>query len=134
MMYKCEILADIEMISNVDVRRVNGVDMYEVTGLERSFCRSLKRWMEQPYAREYIKALALVKHKEMKSNEIVGSKAYALERVKIAESFAIQQGDRVWVCREIFIEFARWLSPYFALKCNLFCTPLVSTIDKQTKV
>lgn len=126
-----QILAEIEEISSVNVCYINGVEMYEVTQLEKRFNYSVRRWMSQPYTRAYFNSLASVMFLQMNEGNIDNSRSYKMELLKIKESFAIQQGNRRWVCREVFIGFARWLSPFFAIKCDTFYAPLI--LDKQNK-
>ena len=126
-----QILADIETINAVEVRFINGVEMFEISQLEKVFNRTLDNWFEQPYTREYMKALSFVMYHQRNRGKTSSAKAYAVERLKMVEEMAIRRADGRWVCRELFIEFARWLSPYFAVKCNLFCEPLVPKIVEQ---
>lgn len=123
---KNTILADIEKINTVEVRRINGVDMYEISKLEKAFNRPVEKFWEQPYIREYIKALAYVKHQQICGGEITAS--YMADRIKIVKNMYFGCGDGVWMCEELFIEYARWLSPYFAVKCNLHSVPLLHKI------
>lgn len=126
---KKQIIADIEKINAVEVRYINGEEMFEVSQLEKYFNKSVYKFMDERFAREYIKALACVKHMQKSGEKITAN--YIADRVKIVEDLAFARTDGHWLCRELFIEFARWLSPYFAVKCNLCNAHLVPTLDKR---
>lgn len=119
-----KIIAEVEKIHAVEVRMINGVEMFEVSQLEKAFDRSFDDWITQRSAREFIKALAFVKHLQnnarldnMNAKQICGKMAFRYD------------GGR-WLCREVFIEFARWISPYFAVQCDMYYSPLTPHQNK----
>lgn len=126
---KKQVIADIEKINAVEVRYIDGVEMFEVSQLEKYFNKPVLKFMDERFAREYVKALAYVKHQQKSGGKITAN--YVADRLKILDNLAFTRTDGHWLCKELFIEYARWLSPYFAVKCNLCCAHLVPTLDKR---
>lgn len=122
-----KIIAEVEKIHAVEVRIINGVEMFEVSQLEKAFNRTFKSWVNQQYAHDFIKALAFVKH--LQNNDTV----HNMDARKICGNMAFQYDGGRWLCREVFVEFARWLSPYFAVQCDLYCSPLIPKLDGEDK-
>lgn len=127
MAIKSEIIAEVEKIHAVEIRVINGVEMFDVSQLERAFNRSFDSWINQRTARDFVKALAFVRHFRN------GGTASTMDANKMTDNMAIRYDGGLWLCREVFIEFARWLSPYFAVQCDLHWSPLIPKLDGEDK-
>ena len=118
------IIAEIDKILSVEIRTIYGQEMFEVSQLEKAFDRSFDDWIIQRSAREFIKALAFVEH--LQNNARLDN----MNVKQICGNMAFRYDGSRWLCREVFIEFARWLSPYFAVQCDLFYSPLTPRQNK----
>ena len=98
--------------------------MFEVSQLEKAFDRSFDDWIIQQSAREFIKAFAFVKH--LQNNARLDN----MNVKQICGKMAFRYDGGKWLCREVFVEFARWLSPYFAVQCDMYYSPLTPRQNK----
>lgn len=119
-----KIIAEIDKILSVEIRTINGQQMFEVSQLEKAFDRSFDDWIIQRSTREFIKALAFVKH--LQNNE----RLYDMNVKQICGKMAFRYNGGRWLCREVFVEFARCLSPYFAVQCDMYYSPLTPRQNK----
>lgn len=106
----------------VEVLRIGGEDMYEVAPLEKQFGRTFEYWLKQPYGCEYVKVVTRWRAQEALKGKKYNPRTFADERIKALHKMIVGASGRLFVTREIFIEFARWLSPAFNLSCNLNCS------------
>lgn len=119
-----KIVAEIDKILSVEIRTINGQEMFGVSQLEKAFDRYFDDWITQRSAREFIEALAFVKH--LQNNERLDN----MNVGQICGNMAFRYDGSIWLCREVFIEFARWLSPYFAVQCDMYYSPLTPRQNK----
>ena len=118
------IIAEIDKILSVEIRTIYGQEMFEVSQLEKAFDRSFDDWIIQQSAREFIKAFAFVKH--LQNNARLDN----MNAKQICGKMAFRYDGGKWLCREVFVEFARWLSPYFAVQCDMYYSPLTPRQNK----
>lgn len=91
------------------------------TEMGKNFGKHVKHWFENPSTHEYIHALA--KHKGLYA---IGENPTSLNTSELAKKypsllFVIKGGlnqQGTWMHEDVALEFARWLSPGFAIWCN----------------
>lgn len=88
--------------SNITFSTENGV-MVNATEMARTFGKTTKDWLRNQSAQDFISALSSVR------------------QIRPTELVSIKQGGAnqgTWFHEDVAIEFARWLSPMFAIWCN----------------
>lgn len=100
--------------SNVTFDKGEGV-MVNATEMAKPFGKRPVDWLNLQSAKDFLEALANVRNPNIYGNQIVtrqGSPEY---------------GGGTWFHEDIAIEFARWLSPAFAIWCNDRIKELLTT-------
>lgn len=86
--------------------KVDGVTMINATQMAKPFSKRPVDWLQNQQAKDFIEALA----------EVRNSTTADLVRVTKGGNDKSSQGT--WMHEDVALEFARWLSPQFAIWCN----------------
>ncbi len=110
----------ISFITNED-----GEPMINATEMAKSFGKNIKHWFENQSTADYIRSYV-----ELKGIKVMGgippitinktslSKSYPSLVRAIKGNFSDNRKQGTFLCRGLSIEFARWLSPTFAIWCD----------------
>lgn len=103
-----ENLVSVFEYNNVPVtfRTDNGTLMVNATEMAKSFGKTTKDWLRTQQTKDFISSLSAVRHICLTQLVIV----------RQGNSSSFEQGT--WMHEDIALEFARWLSPTFAIWCN----------------
>lgn len=90
-----------------------GTVMVNATEMAKSFRKTPKDWLRNNSSQEFISTLS------------------AVRQICLTELVVVQQGGNgeqgTWMHEDVALEFARWLSPKFAIWCNDRIKELLST-------
>lgn len=100
--------------NNISFAKNNGI-MVNATEMAKPFGKSTKDWMVNKSTTEFLKELSSVR----------GIPLSQLVVVKKGNSSQFDQGT--WMHEDVALEFARWLSPKFAIWCNDQIKELIAT-------
>lgn len=98
--------------SNVTFDSGGGKVMVNATEMAKSFGKSPKDWTRLKSTEDFINALS------------------AVRQISLTDLIQVQQGGNMqgtWMHEDVAIEFARWLSPSFAIWCNDHIKELLRT-------
>ena len=87
----------------VTFRNEDGSVMVNATEMARAFSKQPSDWFRQSSSKEFIDSLSFVRG------------------IPVTELVTIKQGGNIqgtWMHEDVALEFARWLSPEFAIWCN----------------
>lgn len=90
----------------VTFRTDNGTLMVNATEMAKPFGKTTKDWLRTQQTKEFISSLSTVRQKCLTQ----------LVVVRQGNSSSFEQGT--WMHEDVALEFARWLSPTFAIWCN----------------
>ena len=90
--------------TNVTFAKKGASVMVNATQMAKQFNKVPKDWLRTNPAKEFISSLSAVRH------------ICPTDMVKIAQGGNGEQGT--WMHEDVALEFARWLSPAFAIWCN----------------
>lgn len=93
--------------NNVTFARKDGVAMVNATQMASKFGKKPAKWLELPSTSAFLTSLAEVRKSDIESTTLI-------KTVKGGAS----GGGATWMHEDVAIEFARWLSPAFAIWCN----------------
>ena len=80
--------------------------MVNATEMAKPFGKRPVDWLQNQQAKEFITALAEVR------------KSTSADLVKVTKGGYNKKGQGTWMHEDVALEFARWLSPMFAIWCN----------------
>lgn len=100
--------------NNISFAKSNGI-MVNATEMAKPFGKSTKDWMVNKSTTEFLNELSSVR----------GIPLSQLVVVKKGNSSQFDQGT--WMHEDVALEFARWLSPKFAIWCNDQIKELIAT-------
>lgn len=129
MITKIEIraMAEIQKICSAECLYINGEEMFEITALERSFGKNFSDWVRMPSTKEYLKLLSFARATENLGKSLYTKAEYLKEYCRYLDKTMIAGGqnmDKLYIVKPLFLEFARWLSPAFSVRCNLYSDPM----------
>lgn len=90
--------------AKVSFNKEDGTIMVNATEMAKPFGRKPSKWLELPSAKEFISALTEVRKSD---NALIQT-----------DRGGINGGGCTWMHEDVALEFARWLSPTFAIWCN----------------
>lgn len=90
--------------SDVTFRKDDGVVYVNATEMAKRFGKAPGKWIELPSAQEFIKTLSVIRKLDNGGIQTVRG--------------GISGGGATWMHEDVAMEFARWLSPEFAIWCN----------------
>ena len=90
--------------TNVTFAKKNNMVMVNATQMAKQFNKVPKDWLRTNPSKEFINSLSAVRH------------ICPTDLVRITQGGNGEQGT--WMHEDVAIEFARWLSPAFAIWCN----------------
>ena len=93
--------------NNVTFASKNGIAMVNATQMASKFGKKPAKWLELPSTSAFLTSLAEVRKSDIESTTLI-------KTVKGGAS----GGGATWMHEDVAIEFARWLSPKFAIWCN----------------
>lgn len=79
--------------------------MINATEMAKPFGKRPAKWLELPSTKEYINTLSTIRKSDS-------------ELVKTINGGTTANGKGTWLHEDVALEFARWLSPAFAIWCN----------------
>ena len=82
----------------------DGTTMVNATQMAKPFGKRPAKWLELPSTKEYVRVLMTMTQTIRKSDSLI----------KTIEG----KGGGTWMHEDVALEFARWLSPEFAIWCN----------------
>lgn len=98
--------------------------MVNATEMAKTFGKNVRQWFDNPGTHEFIETLAHTRgiqpigQKRTSLNASVLAERYP-ELVKVVKGgIASQVTQGTWMHEDVAMEFARWLSPKFAIWCN----------------
>ena len=91
--------------TNVTFARKGNLTMVNATEMAKPFNKTTKDWLRTESSKEFISSLSAVRH------------FLPSEMVKIIQGGSPDK-QGTWMQEDVAIEFARWLSPAFAIWCN----------------
>lgn len=80
--------------------------MVNATQMAKAFGKRPAKWLELPSTKEFLKELGTIR------------KSDTDQLVVTINGGTTQQGKGTWMHEDVALEFARWLSPKFAIWCN----------------
>lgn len=98
--------------------------MVNATQMAKTFGKNVRHWFENPGTHEFIETLALARGMRPMSENPTSFNTKTLaerypELVKVVKGgVANKVTQGTWMHEDVAIEFARWLSPKFAIWCN----------------
>ena len=98
--------------------------MVNATEMAKPFGKRPAKWLELPSTKEFLATLVTIRKSDS-------------EFVKTINGGTTEKGKGTWMHEDVALEFARWLSPAFAIWCNdrikeLLMKGTVSTRTTQT--
>ncbi len=91
--------------TDIAFRADDGTAMVNATQMARTFGKKPIKWLELPSTEEYLNSLSNVRKSDISS----------LVQTKQGSP---NNGGSTWMHEDVALEFARWLSPMFAIWCN----------------
>lgn len=85
----------------------DGTTMVNATQMAKTFNKRVTKWLELPSTQEFLQSLSEVRKSDITQLVIIRRGNFADKR---------EQGT--WMHEDVALEFARWLSPMFAIWCN----------------
>lgn len=86
--------------------KVDGVTMINATQMAKPFGKRPVDWLQNQQAKDFIKALAEVRN------------STSADLVRVTKGGNDKNAQGTWMHEDVALEFARWLSPQFAIWCN----------------
>lgn len=80
--------------------------MAGATEMARPFDKRPAKWLELPSTKEFLSSLSNIRKSDICDNLIVTAQG------------SPENGGGSWFTEDVALEFARWLSPKFAIWCN----------------
>lgn len=96
----------------ITFKRQDGCLYVNATEMARAFGKRPAKWLELPSTKEFIRYLSNVR----KSDILIDEKSEASEIQSVITTPG--NGGGTWMHEDVALEFARWLSPAFAIWCN----------------
>lgn len=93
----------------------NGVVMINATEMAKPFGKRPVDWLQNQQSKEFINALAEVR------------KSTTADLVRVTKGGNDKNAQGTWMHEDVALEFARWLSPAFAIWCNDRIKDLLTT-------
>ena len=88
--------------------------MVNATEMAKPFGKRPAKWLELPSTKEFLATLATIRKSDS-------------EFVKTINGGTTEKGKGTWMHEDVALEFARWLSPAFAIWCNDRIKELLTT-------
>lgn len=92
--------------TEISFQDAQGNVMINATQMANAFGKRPAKWLELPSTKEFLKELVTIR------------KSDTDQLVMTINGGTTQQGKGTWMHEDVAIEFARWLSPKFAIWCN----------------
>lgn len=106
-MYKSLLSRTYEYNGNlVGFDKVDGVTMINATQMAKPFGKRPVDWLQNQQAKDFIEALAEVRN------------STSADLVRVTKGGNDKNAQGTWMHEDVALEFARWLSPQFAIWCN----------------
>lgn len=86
--------------------KVDGVTMINATQMAKPFGKRPVDWLQNQQAKDFIEALAEVRN------------STSADLVRVTKGGNDKNAQGTWMHEDVALEFARWLSPQFAIWCN----------------
>ena len=86
--------------------QVGEITMVNATEMAKPFGKRPAKWLELPSTKEFLSSLATIRKSD--------SEKYVLT----INGCTTEKGKGTWFHEDVALEFARWLSPQFAIWCN----------------
>ena len=93
----------------------NGAVMVNATEMAKPFGKRPVDWLQNQQSKEFIKALAEVRN------------STTVDLVRVTKGGNDKNNQGTWMHEDVALEFARWLSPAFAIWCNDRIKELLTT-------
>lgn len=93
----------------------NGAVMVNATEMAKPFGKRPVDWLQNQQSKEFIKALAEVRN------------STTADLVRVTKGGNDKNNQGTWMHEDVVLEFARWLSPAFAIWCNDRIKELLTT-------
>lgn len=93
----------------------NGAVMVNATEMAKPFGKRPVDWLQNQQSKEFIKALAEVRN------------STTADLVRVTKGGNDKNNQGTWMHEDVALEFARWLSPAFAIWCNDRIKELLTT-------
>jgi phage antirepressor YoqD-like protein len=88
--------------------------MVNATQMAKPFGKRPAKWLELPSTKEFLSKLS-----EVRKSDITFVQSDNQEPVRLSDRFVETiNGKGTWMHEDVALEFARWLSPEFAIWCN----------------
>ena len=95
--------------------KVDGVTMINATQMAKPFGKRPVDWLQNQQAKDFIEALAEVRN------------STSADLVRVTKGGNDKNAQGTWMHEDVALEFARWLSPMFAIWCNDRIKELLTT-------
>ena len=99
--------------SNVTFKTNEGIVYVNATEMAKPFDKRPAKWLELPSAKEFIETLSDIRKSDIGYIQTIKG--------------GTEGGGATWMHEDVAIEFARWLSPKFAIWCNDRIKELLTT-------
>lgn len=94
--------------SDITFSYLNGTSMINATEMAKPFKKRPSKWLELPSTKEFLKALIDIRKLDI--NYLIVSQK--------SGNIGTRGGGCTWFHEDVALEYARWLSPIFAVWCN----------------
>ena len=102
---------------------INGKVMVNATQMAKPFGKLAKDWLKTKQAKEFLEVLLESKRTKILLNDYqeVNTELSKVRNLTLADLVIVKSGGSnpgTWFHEDVALEFARWLSPAFAIWCN----------------
>lgn len=98
----------------ITFKRVDSSVMINTTEMAKPFGKRPAKWLELPSTKGFLKTLTTIRKSDS-------------ELVQTINGGTTERGKGTWMHEDVALEFARWLSPEFAIWCNDKIKELITT-------
>lgn len=102
--------------TDIAFKAYDGTAMINATQMAKPFNKRVVKWLELPSTQEFLQSLSEVRKSDI--TQLV---------VTRRGNFADKREQGTWMHEDVALEFARWLSPMFAIWCNDRIKELLTT-------